>query len=227
MGGQQARGRLRWSRTVTAQAAPLPAKEWDRRRNHIKAVAQALFADGGFNAVSTRDIVAAAGYRNTTLINYYFGSKAGLIDELIDDAIAALSRDRLAAMARMKAAGGPTVRSLLRLLATPAPPEGLPEEAAKSHTRFVAMLLTHHRQGLSPAGLFRKDAGTALCLRELRRLLPPRKDLRDRVNLVLLLFIAALVRDEVESAGGSDPVPLRIKDKEAVIDAAMAILSAP
>ncbi|WCP16012.1 hypothetical protein sphantq_04504 (plasmid) [Sphingobium sp. AntQ-1] len=206
---------------------PTPAApEREGKRAHIKAVAVALFAEGGLNAVGTREIMAAAGYRNTTLVNYYFGSKSGLIDELIDDAVTALSQHRLAALAAMKATGEPSVRSLVELLATPAPPPALPTDAARSHTRFVAMLMIHHSNSLLPSGLFRKDAGTASCIRELRRRLPRKKGLNDRINIMLLMLVAALVNDEVQSGSERRGGALHVRDKQSVIEAALAILGA-
>lgn len=199
----------------------------EAKRDRIKAVAQALFAEGGLKNVSTRDIISAAGYRNTTLINYYFGSKAALIDELINDVATSLSQHRQQELAQLKAQGGPGIRDLLVLLATPAPVTGLSEEAAKSRTRFTAMLLIYHRDSLFLSGMYRKDTGTALCIRELRRLLPRKRGLTDRINLVLLMFVAALVNDEVENAGDGPPASLRIRNKNAVIDAAIAILTGP
>jgi AcrR family transcriptional regulator len=47
--------------------------------------AERLFAERGIDAVSLRQIGAAAGTRNSGAVAYYFGDKAGLIRAIIDD----------------------------------------------------------------------------------------------------------------------------------------------
>lgn len=63
----------------------------DTRRN-IKVAARKLFAERGLEAVTVREIVAAAGAKNGGSLNYYFKSKEGLILELINEIFGDLSR---------------------------------------------------------------------------------------------------------------------------------------
>jgi AcrR family transcriptional regulator len=53
------------------------------KREHILNVAEALFAEKGFDGTSVRDIAQQAGV-NLAMISYYFGSKEKLLESLIE-----------------------------------------------------------------------------------------------------------------------------------------------
>ncbi|HEY7224287.1 MAG TPA: TetR family transcriptional regulator [Micromonosporaceae bacterium] len=74
-------------------------------RTHIRDAALALFAERGFDAVTVRQIAAAAGV-SAGLVVHHFGSKQGLrevVDEyvssIVDELLAALEADPAAALA--------------------------------------------------------------------------------------------------------------------------------
>jgi AcrR family transcriptional regulator len=52
-------------------------------RTRLREAALELIGRWGFHATSTREIIAAAGLRNPSAINYYYGSKAQLVDDLV------------------------------------------------------------------------------------------------------------------------------------------------
>jgi AcrR family transcriptional regulator len=52
-------------------------------RTRLREAALDLFGRRGVHATSTRAILQAAGLRNPSAINYHFGSKAGLVDDLV------------------------------------------------------------------------------------------------------------------------------------------------
>jgi len=52
-------------------------------RTRLREVALELFGRQGVQATSTRNILDAAGLRNPSAISYYFGSKAGLVEDLV------------------------------------------------------------------------------------------------------------------------------------------------
>jgi AcrR family transcriptional regulator len=52
-------------------------------RTRLREAALERFGRQGLQAASTRDIIKAAGLRNPSAINYYFGSKARLVEDLI------------------------------------------------------------------------------------------------------------------------------------------------
>lgn len=51
-------------------------------RTRIILAAERLFAEGGFNGVSLREIAKEAGQRNTYAVQYHFGSREGLIQAI-------------------------------------------------------------------------------------------------------------------------------------------------
>jgi AcrR family transcriptional regulator len=69
---------------VTIERAT-PPSDLDTRERLLQA-ATALFAERGFEKVTVRDIVAAAG-ANVAAVNYHFAGKLGLYTEVIDRAI--------------------------------------------------------------------------------------------------------------------------------------------
>jgi AcrR family transcriptional regulator len=54
-------------------------------RDLLKLAARRLFAHRGLDGVSVRDIVLAAGQRNSGSLHYYFGTKENLARELVAD----------------------------------------------------------------------------------------------------------------------------------------------
>jgi AcrR family transcriptional regulator len=56
-------------------------------RTRLRDAALELFGRRGIEATSTRSILAAAGLRNPSAINYHFGSKQGLVEDLVGDLI--------------------------------------------------------------------------------------------------------------------------------------------
>ena len=64
-----------WTEESSAGEAP---------RQRIMAAAIRLFAKKGFSATGVRELAAAADVK-PSMINYYFGSKQGLLEQLLDD----------------------------------------------------------------------------------------------------------------------------------------------
>jgi AcrR family transcriptional regulator len=58
-------------------------------RTRLREAALELFGRQGMNTTSTRAILSAAGLRNPSAINYHFGSKAGLVEDLVAELTAA------------------------------------------------------------------------------------------------------------------------------------------
>ena len=53
----------------------------DSRERMVRA-AERLFAERGINAVSMREVAAAAGQLNNSAVRYHFGSRDGLVDAI-------------------------------------------------------------------------------------------------------------------------------------------------
>src|SRR5690606_29583357 len=85
----------------------MKAEKADIAREAIKRAAQRLFAARGVDAVSVRDILAAAGQRNGASLHYYFGSKDDLVAQLVIDGARLIDDRRNARLDALEAAGGP------------------------------------------------------------------------------------------------------------------------
>jgi AcrR family transcriptional regulator len=70
-------------------------QEGSEARNRILDAAEKLFADQGFEAVSLRQITTQAEV-NLAAVNYYFGSKEGLIIEVLARVVGPINERRLA-----------------------------------------------------------------------------------------------------------------------------------
>jgi AcrR family transcriptional regulator len=78
-------------------------------RTRLREEALNLFGRHGVQGTSTRAILDAAGMRNPSAINYYFDSKAGLVDDLVTELITE-AWPVIALQVDLMANGTPTVR---------------------------------------------------------------------------------------------------------------------
>ncbi len=91
-------------------------------RERILDTAEALFAREGVTAVTLRSIAAAAEV-NVAAVNYYFGSKEKLFDEMFLRRIAPLNDERLARLEAAQAAapgGNPSLAAIVEAYVLPA-----------------------------------------------------------------------------------------------------------
>jgi AcrR family transcriptional regulator len=105
----------------TNRAQPSPGAPGERARTRILDTAEALFAGAGPAAVTLRSIAAAAGV-NVAAVNYYFGSKEKLFEEMFVRRIVPLNEERLMRLAAYtEAAGGtPTLEAIVTAYVMPA-----------------------------------------------------------------------------------------------------------
>jgi AcrR family transcriptional regulator len=98
---------------MPSASAPLPTKE------RILGAAEALFARHGFEGASLRQLTTAAGV-NLAAVNYHFGSKDRLIEEVFRRRLDQLNGRRMAAL--QKIAGDPdaTIEDVLAAFIAPA-----------------------------------------------------------------------------------------------------------
>jgi AcrR family transcriptional regulator len=105
---------------ITRGRAPAGAPG-ERARTRILDTAEALFAGAGPAAVTLRSIAAAADV-NVAAVNYYFGSKEKLFEEMFLRRIVPLNEERLTRLeACTEAAGGaPTLEDIVTAFVMPA-----------------------------------------------------------------------------------------------------------
>lgn len=89
-------------------------------RDRLLDAAERLFAEKGLHGTSAREIVAAAGQRNESAIQYHFGGRDGLVDALMErrvEAIEAVRIERLDALVATQPS--PSIRALLSCIVDP------------------------------------------------------------------------------------------------------------
>src|SRR5262245_22442952 len=66
---------------MTRSTRPTRARDG---RTKLLDTAERLFAERGITGVSLREITEAAGQRNASVVQYHFGSRAGLVAAVLD-----------------------------------------------------------------------------------------------------------------------------------------------
>ncbi|GAB2579232.1 TetR family transcriptional regulator [Dyella jejuensis] len=88
-------------------------------KERILTAAEALFAQRGFEGASLRQLTAAAGV-NLAAVNYHFGSKDNLVEEVFRRRLDQLSARRLAALKRVSGQPDTTLEDVLGAFIRPA-----------------------------------------------------------------------------------------------------------
>ncbi|MGA2867260.1 MAG: TetR/AcrR family transcriptional regulator [Verrucomicrobiota bacterium] len=113
-------------------------------RERILDAAERLFAKRGLERVSTREITKAA-QANVGAINYYFGSKEGLVFAVFDRRLTPITEERLAALDEVEEAAGetaPKVEDVLSAFIGPAVEHALdPKWGSTSFAKLMGRLV--------------------------------------------------------------------------------------
>jgi AcrR family transcriptional regulator len=166
-------------------------------RDLLKLAARRLFAHRGLDGVSVRDIVLAAGQRNSGSLHYYFGTKENLARELVSDGAKLIDQRRNAQLDDIERAGGPRrLREVIEVLVWPS--TGLAGERGEEDTyiRFITLLQMSHRQLFLDALEGRWASGYERCLAHIRRLL---KDIDPVIVTQRLVFMSLYMRAVMSS----------------------------
>lgn len=102
----------------------LPAPRMRRTKISVGAdglidVAESLFAQRGFDAVSMRQIAAAAGLANPFSVQYHFGDIDGLLRAIFTTRLPQIDARRASLLRDLEEAGAPSVEGLLDCLFRP------------------------------------------------------------------------------------------------------------
>jgi AcrR family transcriptional regulator len=188
-------------------------------RELLIVTAERLFAERGFDAVSLREIAAAAGTRNTGAGQYYFGDKDALVRAVFEFRAPVLNTRRTALLD-----GAPAwpdeLRGVLDALIRP-----LAEQIGTSrYVGFLARLQADHVRAVhldpTTSSSFRR------CRRELERRLPevPTEVFRRRFRLAVRVAVAALADHERSTSRRPRDLDDLITD---LLDASAGLLRAP
>jgi AcrR family transcriptional regulator len=111
-------------------------------RDELIAVAERLFAERGIEAVSLREVGAAAGQRNNSAAQYHFGSREGLVDAIFETRMAHIDGHRRAMLAELEAAGKTSdLRALCEAFVLPLASAADHESGPSWYARFLAQVV--------------------------------------------------------------------------------------
>jgi AcrR family transcriptional regulator len=176
--------------------------------------AERLIAEQG-PAIPLRQVVAAAGQRNSAAVHYHFGSREGLIDAIVQARQADLERERLALLSAYEAQGRTDLRALVEVLLLPV----FAQQRAE-HPSFHARFLEKVRDlpGIVAASRDRWPATTLVVHRLERALRGPDAGgpapSRHRLRAVLTVVVALLA--DLERTPFSDDDERRAAEAETV-----------
>lgn len=202
-------------------------------RSRLKRAARGLIAQKGVEAVGIREIMELANVRNASAIGYHFGSKQGLISELVQDIFDEVSGRWRMRLDELKTRGNWSVRDIVTIII----------EEARWHTaddseptvvRFlVAVLATRHRSNGAMLLTDQPSPYNAM-MQEIGLLLPhiPSGILRQRLVFFSWYLLSTLSILEAHVAGPSSPQSVEFWDDGGdvaanIIETATAILEAP
>lgn len=106
--------------------------------------AERLLAEKGLGAVSTREIAREAGQKNHSALNYHFGSRAALIEAILDYRMTPLNQSRRQLLQSMREQGrGQDLRSLIAVIVQPFADQLLLPVEDSYYLRLLSQLMSH------------------------------------------------------------------------------------
>ncbi|MEO7324532.1 MAG: TetR/AcrR family transcriptional regulator [Dokdonella sp.] len=116
-------------------------------RERILGVAETLFARHGFAGASLRQVTAAAKV-NLAAVNYHFGSKVSLIEEVFRRRLDELNLHRLTALAAIEANPLRTLEDVLDAFIRPALEQSMDSTGGTAFVRVLARAYAEHDERL-------------------------------------------------------------------------------
>ncbi|GAA3241646.1 helix-turn-helix domain-containing protein [Actinocorallia longicatena] len=117
-------------------------------RERLITAAERLFAERGLEAVSLREINAAAGTRNASALQYHFGDRAGLVRAVLARHDTEVEARRHALLDQYEADGRPDLHTLVAALVRPLAAE-LDAEGGVGYLQVLADVLNRPRPPFS------------------------------------------------------------------------------
>jgi AcrR family transcriptional regulator len=134
---------------MPAKSQPKPA---DPSRLRLVDAATRLFAQHGIDGVALKDIVAAAGQKNQSAIQYHFGDKDGLIAAALEARFQGIDARRVALIAAAEGLSGHARRAaVMRATVEPLVDEAEGHPDGPDYIRFVVQAI--QRPDFNPAAI--------------------------------------------------------------------------
>ncbi len=122
-----------------------PAGNGGDGKTSMIEVAERLFAEGGLNGVSMREIASKAGQGNHFAVQYHFGSREGLVQAIFVHRMQQMEPTRARLLAEAEAAGRlKDARTLLKIIYLPQL-ELQNEDGRHTYAGFLVQYLLQHR----------------------------------------------------------------------------------
>lgn len=178
-------------------------------REKVLDAAERCFAETGFDAVSIRQIAAAAGV-TLGVVGFHAGSKQDLIRTVIARRVDALNNGRRSRLAELKAAGAPDLHALMDAYITPYVELSSTGRQWRAYGRLIARMANDHRFQKTVSALY--DPVAREYLDEMARLFPDasRRELAGALTLTvagMLAIVASRERIAGLSGGKAEPGP--------------------
>ena len=201
-----------------------------KTRDRIKIAAQALFAERVIEAVTVREIVAAADQKNMASLHYYFRTKQDLARELLTDAGEKMESHRTELLDKLEAKGGPdNILEVLRIFIECAIVPGDDPRNLSNIRLFVLALRENPKFVLEVLG-DPKEAAYYRCLNHIRTFMKHMEPdlVETRLHLMQIYAFSALSERERALTNENFPNKIWHKDNavEQVVQSAMGMLLA-
>lgn len=198
------------------------ATRGDRARAALVTNAERLFAEHGIEAVSLRDVAAAAGQRNHSAAQYHFGDREGLVSAVYEHRMRAVEQRR---RVHLKGIADDDVRGFVAAIVVP-----LVDVVAESHGWYARFLARTRWEPAAWNVLFNVPTGGSFttAIRKLNRALGDLpKPVRDsRLDQLMTLVIGTVAGWE----GAADRNAPRLSAtalEDELISTGVAVLTAP
>lgn len=155
-------------------------------------VAETLIGERGLDKVSMRDVASIAGQRNNSAVQYHFGSREGLIREILRRRLAELDDDRQRRLAEIDEKGlGTDLTSLVHVLLGPIVDLLRLRPEATHYARFLQRVGPVMAPGIPEASLRTSSDDVVVRLIDAMSHLP-RRTAFERIDLATQMFTGSL-----------------------------------
>ena len=169
-------------------------------REELILAAERLFSELGIDAVSLRQINAAAGQRNSSAAHYHFGSKDVLIAATFDYRMERINARRLRMLDEISKAGkADDVRTLVGAMIFPIVEEIEESEGGHNYIRFEARALGHPKLDFFAMWRSEHSNGIAWVYKLMKAALPdlPKMLLSQRFGMLMESILHCLADHEL------------------------------
>lgn len=175
-------------------------------------VAEKLIGERGLDSVSMRDVAAAAGQRNNSAVQYHFGSRDGLIMQILRRRLAALDAERQRRLAEIDELGlGTDLSALVQVLYGPIVDLLRAQPEATHYARFLQRVGPVMGPGVPEADLRTATDDVVVRLIDAMSHLP-RRVAFERIDLATQMFTGALAVYEDRRDARNTVVNSRFED---------------